>query len=81
MFPKGEHVKIVFAKSTFVAGAVTVVAGTHWPDDDPVVVAHRGLFTDDPRYGLSYSRPPKDDRPAESATAAPGEKRSVKRGG
>lgn len=72
--------QIVFARETFVAGHIAVVAGSHWPADDPVVLAHKALFTDDPRYGLSYSRPPKEDAPAESATAVPGEKRTVKRG-
>jgi len=68
-------VKIVFAKETFVAAAVVVVRGSHWPANDPVVVAHGELFTDDPRFGLSFSTPP-----VEEASAAPGEKRIVKRG-
>jgi hypothetical protein len=76
-------VDIVFAQETFVAASVVVVRGSHWPANDPVVVAHRELFTDDPRFGLSFSRPPAEDAsaaPVESATAAPGEKRTVKRG-
>ncbi len=74
-------VKVVFAKRTAVAGHVTVGEGADWPADDPIVVAHPELFTDDPRHGLSYSAPPATrSRPVEQATAAPGEKRSTKRG-
>lgn len=62
-----------------------VVKGSHWPADDPVVLAQPSLFSDDPRYGLNYSREPDgyDDAPAErsveQATAGPGERRQVRR--
>ena len=52
----------VFAKATatvIVDGApVTVQGGSHWPDDDPVVVAQPDLFTPDCRYGLAWSGEP-----------------------
>lgn len=67
--------KLVFARQTFVAGHVAVHAGSYWPADDPIVKAHPGLFTDEP-IGLSYSVRPV----VEEASAAPGEKRTVKRG-
>jgi hypothetical protein len=70
--------KLVFARETFVAGSITVAAGSYWPGDDPVVKAFPNLFTEDP-IGLSYSVQPKP-APVEQATAAPGEKRAVKRG-
>jgi len=82
---------IVFATRTFVTGtAGAVVLGTHWPADDPIVRAHPECFTADPRYGLSSSRPldidgyPVGTQPrgataaTETATAAPGEKRTRK---
>jgi hypothetical protein len=62
---------------------VPVRAGGHWPADDPLVLAHPGLFSADPRYGLTYSsRPPSmDEPPVEQATAGPGETRGrVRRG-
>jgi hypothetical protein len=84
--------KIVYAK-----GPVRVVdhsgaalhhpAGSHWPADDPYVRANPDLFSDDPRYYLSFSETkdwyldPAASEPSdvESATAAPGEKRNVRR--
>ena len=70
---------IVFARETFIAGHVTVIAGSHWPADDPIVKSFGGLFTDDPSFGLSYSVAPKA-AVVEEATAAPGEKRTRSRG-
>jgi len=73
--------------------SVSVNHGTHWPADDPVVRAYPEFFTNDPRYGLSSSLPldpegyPVTGRPrstpstagaTETATAAPGEKRTRK---
>jgi hypothetical protein len=77
---------IVYATGTSVValdggGQVQVLKGTHWPADDPIVVAHRDMFSSDPRFGLSFtSRPAAFDAPVEQATAVPGEKRSVRRG-
>lgn len=53
--------------------------GTHWPADDPVVLQHPGLFSTDPRFGMSYSRPQPPEPPIEQATAAPGERRVLSR--
>ena len=54
--------------------------GTHWSADDPVVKAHPDLFSEDPRWGLAYSVEPEGwDAPVEQATAAPGERRVVRR--
>ena len=63
-------------------GRHMVYGGQHWPADDPVVLASPDVFTPDPRYGLAYSAPPPEmaDPPVEQATAAPGEKRNVRRG-
>jgi hypothetical protein len=79
--------KVVFATTSFQATAADggqrfVRAGSHWPADDPVVASAPGMFSDDPRYGLetySHQLPP-DAGPVESATAAPGERRNVRRG-
>jgi hypothetical protein len=63
-------------------GRHTVQGGQHWPADDPVVAAApRGLFSPDARYGVSFSVPPAElaEPPVEQATAAPGEKRNVRR--
>lgn len=78
--------KVVYATSTAVValpngGRAHVMKGTHWPADDPVVsVAPSDLFSDDARYGLQFTEQPAGyDAPVEQATAAPGEKRSVRR--
>lgn len=80
--------RVVYATSTTSVkhpeGHVVLVrAGTHWPDDDPLVVQYgANLFSPDPRHGLNSSTP-RDfdaDAPVETATAAPGERRSVRRG-
>ncbi len=59
---------------------ITVIDGSFWRADDPVVVAYPSLFTTDVRYNL-HSSEPLDDAPVEQATAAPGEKRTTRRGG
>lgn len=55
--------------------------GSHWPADDPFVVANPELFSDDPRYHLAFSeaRPEYFGDVAEQATAAPGERRNTRR--
>lgn len=78
--------KIVYASGSAVVATTDgaryrVVKGSHWPADDPVVLAQPSLFSDDSRYGLNYSAEPDgygDD--VEQATNAPGEKRNVRRG-
>jgi hypothetical protein len=64
-------------------GQALVVKGSHWPADDPVVLAQPSLFSDDPRWGLNYSAEPAGwgEPPVEQATAAPGEKRNTRRAG
>jgi hypothetical protein len=79
---------VVYATSTASIAApagnqVPIRAGQHWPADDPIVLAHPGLFSADPRYGLVFSERPDamDEPPIEQATSAPGEKRArVQRG-
>ena len=63
-------------------GLVLVQKGEHWPASDPVVRAAPTLFSTDPRYGMRYSAEPAgySDPPVEQTTAAPGEKRNVRRG-
>jgi hypothetical protein len=61
----------------------TVVKGQHYPADDPVVKANPGMFSPDARYGMSWTGPPPAEMaepPVEAATAAPGERRNVRRG-
>jgi hypothetical protein len=73
--------KTVYAKNTspvYVNGHI-VIAGQHWPADDPVVRAQPELFTDDARYGLTASVPVPPEPVVEQATAAPGEKRATRR--
>lgn len=79
--------RVVYATSTgLVTDPATGVRGTvqkgsHWPADDPVVKAHPDLFSEDPRWGMNYSVEPDGwDAPVEQATAAPGEKRTTRRG-
>ena len=64
--------------STPEGGQVRVFAGTHWPAEDPLVRSHPDIFSDDPRYGLSYTAEPAAE--VEEATANPGQRRSVRRG-
>lgn len=68
---------------TLSSGAQFVVrGGTHWPADDEVVRENPSLFSTDPRYGLTYSSAPREMSAApeaETATAAPGERRNVRR--
>jgi hypothetical protein len=79
--------KAVFARDTAVVsspeGSQQLVRfGEHWPADDPVVLANPALFSDDPRYGMTSSRPlPMDEGPVEQVTAGPGEKRATRRSG
>jgi hypothetical protein len=78
--------EVVYAVETAMvptgAGMTRVGKGEHWPADDPVVRAMPSLFSTDPRWGLKYSSEPAgwDDPPVEQATAAPGERRNVRRG-
>lgn len=61
----------------------TYPPGSHWPADDPYVVANPGQFSTDPRYHLAYSEGRPEyfgDTPVETATAVPGEKRNTRRG-
>jgi len=78
--------EVVFARTsaqveTPDGGRHTVHAGQHWPASDPVVLAKPDLFSADPRYGVHYSTPPAEmaEPPVEQATAAPGERRNVRR--
>lgn len=82
--------EIVFAQATVIVShprtgaSVSVNHGTHWPADDPIVLAYPNFFTDDGRYGLSSSDPLDEDGypvrltsggKSETASAAPGERR------
>lgn len=61
-------------------GRALVHKGSHWPADDPVVRLQPSLFSADPRWGLVYSvEPPGYGDAVETATANPGERRSVRR--
>lgn len=82
-------IDVVYAKSNgFVdlpTGArVKVPFGSHWAKDDPAVKARPDMFSVDTRYGMLYTREPEGyDAPVdeyEAASAAPGEKRSARRG-
>jgi len=71
------------AALTLQTGATfTIRRGQHWPAEDAIVKEHPGQFSDDPRYGLAFSSPPAElsEAPVEQATAAPGERRAVRRG-
>ena len=83
-------IEVVYAQSVekvpLKSGQIAnVVTGQHWPVTDPVVKARPDLFTEDTRYGLMFSEAPPgydgelNQLDFEEATAAPGEKRSVRR--
>jgi hypothetical protein len=70
------------ATLTLADGSVFVVRrGQHWHTGDKVVREKPDAFSADPRYGLAFSTPPPElsEPPVEQATAAPGERRSVRR--
>ena len=79
-------IPVVYARDTASVsfeGAQTVVhKGSHWAATDPLVAQYPHLFSPDPRYGMRYTVEPDGygDAPVEQATAAPGEKRSTRRG-
>jgi hypothetical protein len=61
-------------------GRYDVRATEYWWAGDPVVkAAPPGLFTRDP-VGMKSTVQPPPDPPVEQATAAPGERRNVRRG-
>ncbi len=76
--------KPVFATTdTWVDQEVKLQRGQIWDDEDPIVREHPDHFTDDPHaHGLvrhSGTTPPTrtdSAKAAETATAAPGEKRA-----
>jgi hypothetical protein len=61
--------KVVYATATSMIGQALIKGGTHWPADDPLVLANPTLFSDNPRYGLFFSVEP-------AAGEAPPAKRS-----
>jgi len=85
-------IETVYAKDSFTTvhpdggRPILVKKGQHWAAEDPIVKRHPEAFSADPRWGLEYTRepegyadPPYEDRPVEQTTAAPGEKRNVRR--
>jgi hypothetical protein len=85
-------IDVVYAMGTEIVTMSTgqtipVQKGTHWPADDPIVKARPYLFSRDNRYGMFYTAEPEGYNQSEdaysgeveSATANPGEKRSVRR--
>jgi len=59
-------------------GQDLVKGGTHWPADDPLVLANPTLFSADPRFGLFSTLSPEqiDSMVEPAAVEAPREKRS-----
>lgn len=81
-----SHIPVVYATGEAPIALPTgvtvhVARGQHWPKNDPVVLAAPGLFSEDPRYGILFSSVPEGyDAPVEeTATAAPGERRTTRR--
>ena len=77
-----DHVYATF--STWVTPTVQILRGDIWPADDPVVRSHPDWFTADPegaglvrRSDQSVSAVPGAAREPETASAAPGELRTV----
>lgn len=73
----------VTANSSFYFGETgSLVAGTIYRSDDPLVKDHPDWFTDlDESPFLATSVKPEKPAPVEQATAAPGEKRATKKTG
>jgi hypothetical protein len=77
--------RVVYPKASVVltmpeGNSLHVPLGTHWAADDPVVLAHPEMFSEDPRHGVYRHTPESLVDDVEQATAAPGERRSVRRG-
>ena len=58
--------------------------GSHWPADDPFVMANSEIFSEDPRYWLAFTVDPTGELDLrageiETATAVPGERRNARR--
>lgn len=57
------NIEVVYAVGRRVIstgnGSVLIPKGSHWPATDPIVQAHRDLFSTDPRWGMAYSVEPK----------------------
>lgn len=72
---------VVYATGSFYTGETKVDAGTIWPADDPIVKAQPQGFSADPvdAPGFRCTVRPKEARSVEQATAAPGERRQVRR--
>jgi hypothetical protein len=69
---------VVALVSAFVDESTTLTRGGLYSSDDPVVRSHPHLFTDDPgAHGLLIGSGPSSARAVETATAAPGESRSL----
>jgi hypothetical protein len=71
-------VNVVYALDTATVAMpsgeqITIRKGEPYPEDHPVVVRCPGFFSDDTVYGMHA-------RDVEQATAAPGERRNVRRG-
>jgi hypothetical protein len=79
------YVKVDSAVVTLPDGTPwTLMKGQHYPADDPVVRANPGMFSPDPRYGVTWTGPPPAELaepPVEQATAGPGERRGAVRRG
>jgi len=72
---------IVFAKTSAMIDGFHIRYGSHWPANDPLVLANPSLFTDDPREGMASTAPVWETNPVEQVTAGPGEVRGrIKRG-
>ena len=68
------------ASLSFNGAQMTIRKGSHWPAEDPLVVRYPDMFSPDARFGLLYTAEPEGyDAPVETASAAPGEKRSARR--
>ena len=50
--------KVVYATASAVIGSAMVRMGTHWPADDPLVLSNPDFFSEDPKFGLVYTREP-----------------------
>lgn len=54
--------KVVYATASAVIGQAMVRMGTHWPADDPLVLSNPTFFSEDPKYGLVYTREPANEQ-------------------
>ena len=71
--------KVVYATASAVIGDAMVRMGTHWPANDPLVLSNPSFFSEDPKYGLVFTREPALNEQITDSESEPRAKRAYVR--